>query len=72
MASIKLRSDLPVLIGFGISNPDLAREAAKFSDGVIVGSAVVKMIEKNSDPIQRNKKLAEFVSLVKQAISDSS
>ena len=72
VASIKLKSDLPVLIGFGISNPDLAREAVEFSDGVIVGSAVVKIIEKNSDSAQRNKKLADFVSSVKQAISDSS
>jgi tryptophan synthase alpha subunit len=50
----------------------LAREAAGFSDGVIVGSAVVKIIEKSSDSVQRNKKLADFVSSVKQAISDSS
>jgi len=70
VASIKQSSDIPVLIGFGISNPDLAREATKFSDGVIVGSAVVKLIESNSDPIQRNKKLAEFISSIKQAISD--
>jgi tryptophan synthase alpha chain len=72
VASIKQSSDIPVLIGFGISNPDLAREAAGFSDGVIVGSAVVKIIEKSSDSVQRNKKLADFVSSVKQAISDSS
>jgi tryptophan synthase alpha chain len=71
VASIKQSSDIPVLIGFGISNPDLAREATKFSDGVIVGSAVVKLIESNPDPIQRNKKLAEFISSIKQAISDS-
>ena len=70
--SIKLKSNLPVLIGFGISNPDLAREAAEFSDGVIVGSAVVSLIEKNSDPIQRNKKLAEFVCSIKEAVSNQS
>jgi tryptophan synthase alpha chain len=70
VASIKKTSDIPVLIGFGISNPDLAREATKFSDGVIVGSAVVKLIESNSDPIQRDRKLAEFISSIRQAISD--
>ena len=72
VVSIKMKSNLPVLIGFGISNPDLAREAAEFSDGVIVGSAVVSLIEKNSDPIQRNKKLSEFVCSVKEAVSNSS
>ena len=70
VASIKKVSDIPVLIGFGISSPDLAREATRLSDGVIVGSAVVKLIENNSDPIQRDKKLAEFISSVRQAISD--
>jgi len=70
VASIKQSSEIPVLIGFGISNPDLAREATKFSDGVIIGSAVVKLIESNSDPIQRNKKLSKFISSIKQAISD--
>ena len=59
-----------MLVGFGISNPDQARDAAEVSDGVIVGSAIVKLIEQNSDPVQRNRKLAEFVSSVKQAISD--
>ena len=70
VASIKLIADIPVLVGFGISNPDQARDAAEVSDGVIVGSAIVKLIEQNSDPVQRNRKLAEFVSSVKQAISD--
>lgn len=70
VASIKHISDIPVLIGFGISSPDLAREATKFCDGVIVGSAVVKLIESNSEPIERNKKLAEFITSIKQAISD--
>jgi len=49
----------------------LAREATKFSDGVIVGSAIEKLIANHSDPIQRNKKLAEFISSIKKAISDS-
>ena len=70
VSSIKQRSDIPVLIGFGISNAELAREATKFSDGVVIGSAVVKLIANNSDPMQRNKKLAEFISSIKQAISD--
>ncbi len=70
VSAIKQKSKIPVLIGFGISNSELAREATKFSDGVIIGSAVVKLIENNSDPIQRNIKLAEFIGSIKQAITD--
>ena len=70
VVSIKNATNIPVLVGFGISSPDQARDAAVVSDGVIVGSAIVKLIEENPDPAQRDKKLAEFIISVKQAISD--
>ena len=35
----------PVAVGFGISTPNQAREISRFADGVIVGSAIVKIIE---------------------------
>ena len=70
VTSIKQVANIPVLVGFGISGPDQARYAAQVSDGVIVGSAIVKLIEQNPDPTQRDSKLAEFVTSVKQAISD--
>ncbi|MGN0481402.1 MAG: tryptophan synthase subunit alpha [Lachnospiraceae bacterium] len=40
---VKETKDIPCVIGFGISNPDQAREMAKYADGVIVGSAIVKI-----------------------------
>ena len=67
---IKQASNIPVLVGFGIAGPDQARDAAKVSDGVIVGSAIVKLIEQNPDPAQRNIRLAEFIASIKLAISD--
>jgi tryptophan synthase alpha chain len=70
VALIKQVTELPVLVGFGISGPDQARDAAKVSDGVIVGSAIVKLIEQNPDPAQREKKLAKFVGSIKQALAD--
>lgn len=39
-------SDIPCAIGFGIATPEQAREMAACSDGVIVGSAIVKIIAK--------------------------
>ena len=42
---IRLYTDKPLAIGFGISGPLQAKEAVKYADAVIVGSAVVKLIE---------------------------
>ena len=39
-------SDVPCAIGFGISNPEQAKAMASISDGAIVGSAIVKIVEK--------------------------
>jgi tryptophan synthase alpha chain len=41
---VREETDVPCAIGFGISNPDQAREMASISDGAIVGSAIVRMV----------------------------
>lgn len=41
---LRAASDLPVYVGIGISTPEQARDAVGFSDGAIVGSALVKLI----------------------------
>lgn len=38
--------DVPVAVGFGISTPEQAKKMASQSDGAIVGSAIIKIIEK--------------------------
>ncbi|MBQ9609747.1 MAG: tryptophan synthase subunit alpha [Lachnospiraceae bacterium] len=43
---VKANTDVPCAIGFGISNPEQAAKMAASADGVIVGSAIVKIIEK--------------------------
>lgn len=60
--------NLPVMAGFGISTPEQAASVAALADGVVVGSAVVKLFEQYSGQRLR-KELRKFVSAVKQAIS---
>ena len=43
---IRENTDIPVAVGFGISTPQQAHDMAALSDGAIVGSAVVKLLEK--------------------------
>ena len=69
VGEIKNSVSLPVLVGFGISGPEQAAEAAKVSDGVILGSAIVKLIETNSNPVERDRKLGEFLTSIKKAIN---
>ncbi|MGF1679064.1 MAG: tryptophan synthase subunit alpha [Candidatus Methylacidiphilales bacterium] len=44
LAAIKAHTDVPVCVGFGISNPQQAAAVARFADGVVVGSAIVHRI----------------------------
>ena len=46
---IRNYTDKPVAAGFGVSNPDQAGEVAQLADGVIIGSAIVNVIEKHKD-----------------------
>jgi tryptophan synthase alpha chain len=56
---IRTVTTLPLAVGFGISTPQQAKELAPFADGIVVGSAIVRMIAENS---QRN----DLVSIVSQ------
>ena len=66
---IKKTVSLPVLVGFGVSGPEQAKQAAEASDGVIIGSAIVKLIAEHSDPAERDRKLAEFLVGIQKAIN---
>lgn len=44
VARIKAKTDLPVIVGFGINTPDKAQAIAEVADGAVVGSAIVKQI----------------------------
>jgi tryptophan synthase alpha chain len=48
MQMIRAHTDLPIAVGFGISNSEQVREVAKHADGVVVGSALVNTIARNA------------------------
>ncbi|HWR82184.1 MAG TPA: tryptophan synthase subunit alpha, partial [Candidatus Deferrimicrobium sp.] len=48
ITDVKSKSDLPVAVGFGISTTSQARRVAQVADGVIVGSAIIDIIQANS------------------------
>ena len=48
MEMIRRITPLPVVVGFGISTPRQCAEIAPYADGIVIGSAFVRMIEENS------------------------
>jgi len=66
---IKAATDKPVSVGFGISTPDQAAQVALWgADGVIVGSALVKVIEENMGSPELVPKAVDFVKALKQGV----
>ena len=69
LTRIKTMTDKPVAVGFGISTPDQAAQVAQWgADGVIVGSALVKVIEENGGSADLVEKSAAFVKALKQGV----
>lgn len=63
---IKRSFQIPVACGFGISTPEQAKEISEFADGVIIGSAIQKLIEENgSEPKKCAEILQEYVKKVR-------
>jgi tryptophan synthase alpha chain len=61
---LKAVTDKPVLVGFGVSTPDQAVEAAAEADGVIVGSALVRILLDGGGP----EAAADFVGSLRAAL----
>lgn len=64
--AVRENTDVPCAIGFGISTPAQAAKMAELADGVIVGSAIIKILEqygKDAPP-----RIGEFVGAMKRAI----
>lgn len=67
---VRSYTDVPTAIGFGISTPEQAEKMAEKADGVIVGSAIVKIIgEYGKDAIPY---IEDFVHKMKEAVSEAS
>ena len=62
---VRQNTDTPCAIGFGISTPEQAQKMAALSDGAIVGSAIVKLLE------QHGREAAEYVGAYVRRMKDA-
>jgi len=63
IADVRMHTNIPVCVGFGIGTPEQAREVGAMADGVIVGTACVRAIGGSEKPVETAKQFAaEFRS----------
>ena len=69
LGAVRKAISLPVVAGFGISTPGQASEVGALADGIVVGSAIVKLFEQNCGE-KLTQLLGDYVTGLKQALSD--
>ena len=57
----------PIAVGFGISSPNHVRMLVPYTDGIVVGSAIVKLIGETKELSQICVKVAKFIKNLSQA-----
>ena len=66
-ARARQRTDLPLCVGFGVSTPEQAGRVAAIADGVIVGSALVRIIREGLPRPELLRRLGESAAALKAA-----
>lgn len=65
---VRAKTQKPLAVGFGISKPDQAAEVARFADGVIIGSALMDVLEKAASEEEQVANARSFMATMRQAI----
>jgi tryptophan synthase alpha chain len=68
--TLRLVTTKPVCVGFGISEPEQVRAVGKLADGVVVGSAIVRLIEARAGTATLVKDVGEFVAALKAPLRE--
>ena len=67
---LRLVTTKPVCVGFGISEPAQVKAVGKLADGVVVGSAIVRLIEERAGTPTLVKDVGEFVAALKTPLRE--
>jgi len=66
----KKESELPVCVGFGISDLPQAKSVARVADGVIIGSAIIDIIKKSSDSRRAVSNVGRFIGKIRKGMDN--
>ena len=67
-ANIRVHTDLPIAVGFGISNAEQARIVAANSEAIVIGSAIVDQVARHGRSPELVARVTEFVQPILQAV----
>jgi tryptophan synthase alpha chain len=68
VAKLRAHTELPIAVGFGVSNPEQAKLVAQNADAVVVGSAVVNQIAEHGKSKDLVKQVGKFVKSLADAV----
>ncbi|PKN89289.1 MAG: tryptophan synthase subunit alpha [Deltaproteobacteria bacterium HGW-Deltaproteobacteria-1] len=68
VGKIRKLTKMPVAVGFGISNAAQAKEIGAIADGIVIGSAVVKLIDENRNSGDLTEIVCEYVKNIKKSL----
>ena len=68
---IKKVTKIPVAVGLGVSTKEQAREVAKYADGVIVGSAFIKIVQEHGSGRSGLKKIKQLAKSLSEGVRDA-
>ena len=64
--AVRENTKIPCAVGFGISTPQQAKKMAEYADGVIVGSAIIKLLEQYGENAPQH--IGAYVREIKSAL----
>jgi tryptophan synthase alpha chain len=70
VTKIRKLTKMPIAVGFGISNAAQAKEIGALADGIVIGSAVVKLIDENRNNSELVRIVADYTREIKNALSN--
>ena len=68
VGKIRKLTKMPIAVGFGIANAAQAKEIAAVADGIVIGSAVVKLIDENRKSGDLLKIVSDYVKAIKAVL----
>jgi len=70
LAELRKATDLPLVVGFGVKDPESAAAVARVAQGVVIGSALVSLLADAANEQEALERISDFLAPVRQAMDN--